>query len=134
MIDRPVDEVFAFFTDPANDRRWRTHVREISAPGPLEPGAVVHQVVEGPGGRGIPADMRVTAWEPGARYAFQVVAGPARPSGDFRFRSVAGGTEVSFALSAQLRGWRRILTRPVQRSMNGEMLALDRAKDLLEGL
>lgn len=133
VINRPLEDVFAFFTDPGNDRRWRPHVREISATGPLAVGAVVRQVVEGPGGRGIPASMEVTALERGARYAFTVVEGPARPSGEFRFRAVPGGTEVAFALSAELGAVRGLLlARPVQRSMEGEMGALDRAKALLE--
>jgi hypothetical protein len=27
VIERPIDDVFAFLTDPANDRSWRTHVK-----------------------------------------------------------------------------------------------------------
>jgi hypothetical protein len=30
-IDRSPDDVFAFFSDPANDQRWRGHVKEIAA-------------------------------------------------------------------------------------------------------
>jgi uncharacterized protein YndB with AHSA1/START domain len=133
LIERPPDEVFAFFADPANDRSWRRHVKEITATGPLRPGSVVHQVVEGPAGRGIPADLEVTAYEPPSRYAFKVTAGPVRPVGEFVFRPVATGTEVTFSLQAELAGLRGLLmSRPVRSSMESEVASLDTAKSLIE--
>jgi hypothetical protein len=90
--------------------------------------------VEGPGGRGIAADIEVTAYERPTRYAFQVVAGPARPRGEFQFAPSSGGTEVRFSLSAEIGGIKKfLLSAPVQRSMDGEMAALDTAKRLIEG-
>jgi len=134
VIHRPADEVFAFFTNPANDRSWRPHVKEIDAAGPPQVGSRIHQVVEGPGGRSIAADIEITSYESPTRYAFQVVAGPARPRGEFRFVPTGSGTEVHFALSAELGGIKKLfLSRPVQRSMDGEVAALDRAKAILEG-
>ena len=133
VIGRPPDQVFAFFASPANDRTWRPHVKEIAAEGPPGVGSRIHQVVEGPMGRGIAADIEVTAYEPPTRYAFQVVAGPARPRGEFRFIETATGTEVHFSLAAELGGIKRfLLAGPVQSSMDGEMAALDKAKALLE--
>jgi uncharacterized protein YndB with AHSA1/START domain len=134
VIERPPDAVFAFFADPANDQRWRSHVKEIRLDGTPGVGRRVHQVVEGPMGRGIAADIEVTAYEPPSRYAFQVVAGPARPRGEFRFAPAGAGTQVTFSLTAELGGWKRLLmSGPVQRSMDGEMAALDRAKAIIEG-
>jgi uncharacterized protein YndB with AHSA1/START domain len=133
VIDRAPDRVFAFFADPANDKAWRPHVKEIAAEGPARAGSRIHQVVEGPGGRGIAADIEVTAYEPPTRYAFQVVAGPARPKGEFRFVPSGDGTEVTFSLAAELGGIKKwLLSGPVQSSMNGEMAALDTAKARLE--
>jgi len=133
VVDRPVDEVFAFFTDPSNDRAWRSHVKEIAAGGPVAVGTRVHQVIKGPGGRGIPADIEVTGYEPSSRYAFRVVAGPVRPVGEFRFTSDNGSTTVSFSLAADLTGMKKlVMSRAVQRSMDGEMQALDRAKAVIE--
>jgi uncharacterized protein YndB with AHSA1/START domain len=133
IVDRPIDEVFAFFADPANDQKWRTHVKEIRAEGPVGAGSRIHQVVAGPGGRGTPADLEVTAYEPPRRYAFAVVAGPARPTGDFQFARAGSGTQVTFALSAELGGLKGIvMSRAVQKSMDGEVAALDEAKRLIE--
>jgi uncharacterized protein YndB with AHSA1/START domain len=133
VINRAIEDVFAFFANPDNDPKWRPHVKEIAATGPVDVGARIHQVVAGPGGRGIPADFEVTEYEPPSRYAFRVVAGPARPVGDFRFTPSGSGTDVTFSLSAELGGLKKLfMAKPVQRSMDGEMTALDTAKALLE--
>lgn len=134
VIARPAAEVFAFFTDPANDPKWRPHVKEIRAEGPPAVGSRIHQVIAGPAGRGIPADLEVTAYEPSTRYAFDVIAGPARPKGEFRFATTAdGGTEVTMSLRAELTGAKKLLmSKPVQRSMDGEVAGLEKAKQLLE--
>jgi uncharacterized protein YndB with AHSA1/START domain len=133
VIDRPPDQVFAFFADPANDRAWRRHVKEIAARGPAGVGATVHQVVDGPGGRGVAADLEITGFDPPARYAFRVTAGPVRPIGEFRFAPSGGGTAVTLSLRADL-GFLKglVLGRPVQASMDGEVAALDQAKALIE--
>lgn len=133
-VDRSVEEVFAFFTDPSNDLKWRPVVKEIASDGPVAEGSRVHQVIKGPGGRGIPADIEITACVPTERYAFKVVAGPVRPVGEYRFAEEDGGTRVSLALTAELTGVKKlILSRPVQRSMDSEVGALDRAKAVIEG-
>jgi uncharacterized membrane protein len=134
VINRPVDEVFCFFTDPANELKWRTHLKEVSAAAPIAVGARVHQLVKGPGGLGIPADIEVTGYELGTRYAFRVVAGPVRPVGEFRFTPDGDSTSVSLSLAADLTAMKKLfLSRPVQSSMHGEMRALDRAKAVIEG-
>ena len=75
----------------------------------------------------------MTAYEPSSRYAFRVIAGPARPVGEFRFTPAEGGTEVSFSLKAELTGIKKLLmSNAVQKSMDGEMASLDKAKALIE--
>jgi uncharacterized protein YndB with AHSA1/START domain len=134
IIDRPIDDVFAFFTTHANDLSWRPLLKEITAEGPPAVGARIHQVIPGPGGRGIVADIEVTAYEPPRRYAFKVVAGPVRPHGEFRLRPAGATTEVTLSLSADLGGLKKlVLSRPVQKSMNGEVAGLDTAKRVIEG-
>ena len=133
VIDRPVDEVFAFFTDPSNDLIWRPQVKEVSAAGRIGVGSRIHQVVKGPGGRGIAADIEVTDYQQAERYTFRVVAGPVRPTGEFRFTADGDATTVSFSLAADLSGLKKaLMSRPVQKSMDGEMRALNQAKAALE--
>lgn len=110
------------------------NVKEIASEGPPTVGSRVHQVIAGPGGRGIPADIEVTAYEPPRHYAFKVTAGPARPTGEFRLAPAGAGTELTFSLSAELTGLKKLfMSGPVQKSMDGEMASLDTAKRLIEG-
>jgi uncharacterized protein YndB with AHSA1/START domain len=134
VIGRSPDAVFAFFTDPNNDPRWRPIVKKIAADGPVRVGSVVHQVVTGPGGRGsFPADYEVTAYEPPSRFAFRVIKGPVRPVGEFRFALAGSGTEVSFSITAELGLITKLfLGKQVQNSMDLDVAALDKAKELIE--
>jgi hypothetical protein len=85
-------------------------------------------------GRGIDADIEITALEQDARYAFRGVAGPLRPVGEYTFRPVEEGTEVTFTLDAPLSGVKKLfMGAAVRKSMAAEMAALDTAKAILEG-
>jgi len=131
-IDRPIADVFAFFADAENDPQWRSAVKEIRRDGALRVGARYHQLVAGPGGRPVPADIEVTGYEPGSSVSFTVIAGPVRPEGSYRFRASGTGTEVTFALRCELTGLKKLMAKPVQASMDAEMANLDTAKRILE--
>ena len=132
-IAAPIETVFAFFTDPSKDPTWRGGVTEMRAEGQPAVGATVHQVIAGPGGRPIGADIRITEYTVPSRYAFATIAGPVRPLGRYTFAEVPSGSLVTFELSVELRGLKKLLMGgPVQKSMDGEMAALDKAKALLE--
>lgn len=133
VINRPVGEVFAFVADGETAPRWRPgvlDVRHLSGDGV---GAVYRQGVRGPAGRRIAADYEVTAIDPDRRITFTAIAGPVRPSGEYRFESTDGGTQVSFALSVELSGWKRLLMgRAVQATMDAEVATLGNLKRVLE--
>lgn len=134
VINRPVDEVFAYFSDVTNDPEWRSHVKEISAHGPLSKGAHVHQkLAAGPFGAAVKADMDVVAYDAPKALAFQVTTGPLKPRIEFSFVPINGGTEVSFSIDAPLTGFKKtVMGKMVEKSMAGEAAALDNAKRILE--
>jgi uncharacterized membrane protein len=132
-IRRPVSEVFAFVADGENAMRWRPGVLDVSRQSGEGPGAIYRQGVKGPGGRRIAADYEVTAFEPDRRIAFRAIAGPVRPTGEYRFSSEGDGATLSLALDATLTGWKRLLMgRAVQSTMDAEVRNLDTLKSILE--
>jgi len=132
-IARPVAEVFAFVADGLNAPRWRPGVMDISLASGTGLGAVYKQGVKGPGGRRIDADYRITAYEPNRRLSFEAIAGPVRPTGQFVFDDANGATRLTFALQAELGGLKKLLMGgAVQKSMNAEVAATERLKEVLE--
>jgi hypothetical protein len=71
--------------DKSNDVPRRTGVPEIAHASGEGVGATYRQLVNGPGGRKIPADFEITHLEPNQRLDFQTIAGPVRPRGTFTF-------------------------------------------------
>jgi uncharacterized membrane protein len=132
-ISRPVAEVFAFVADGLNAPRWRPGVVDIALVSGAGLGAVYKQGVKGPGGRRIDADYRITAYEPNRRLAFEAIAGPVRPTGQFDFDDADGATRLGFALQAALSGIKKLLMGgAVQKTMDAEVAATERLKELLE--
>ena len=132
-VARPVSDVFAYVADLSNARAWRPAVLDVELASGDGLGAVYRQGVKGPGGRRIAADITVTAFEPNRRLAFQTVAGPVRPSGEYRFSETPGGTEVTFSLEVTLTGWKRwLMSRAVQSTMEAEVANLAWLKQVLE--
>jgi uncharacterized membrane protein len=133
VINRPVEEVFSFVADGETAMKWRPGVLDVKHLSGEGVGAVYRQGVKGPGGRRIAADYQVTGFDPNRLIAFKAIAGPVRPSGEYRFEASNGGTQVSFALSAELSGWKKLLMgRAVQSTMEAEMATLENLRRLLE--
>jgi carbon monoxide dehydrogenase subunit G len=133
-IHRPIADVFAFVADGLNGPRWRSGILDIAHASGEGLGAVYRQGVKGPGGRRIDADYEITGWDPPHHLAFRAIAGPVRPTGEYRLAESDGGTAVTFALDAQLAGIKKLLMgRAVQSTMDAEVANLARLKAVLEG-
>ena len=132
VINRPRAEVFRFVANHENDPQWRPGIVDISRASGEGQGAVYRQGVKGPMGRRIPADVEVTAYEENSHVAFRTLAGPVRPEGSYKFEDADGGTRVTFALSANLRGLQKLMAPMVSRSMTSQVGSLENLKRVLE--
>jgi uncharacterized membrane protein len=99
VIKRPVESVFDFVLNGANNRLWRSSVVDIKplSQAPYGVGSRFEQGLKGPTGR-IPGDYEITEVRPNELIQFRVITGPARPTGTYRFRRLDGGTELTFVL------------------------------------
>jgi carbon monoxide dehydrogenase subunit G len=133
-IGRPPADVFAFVADGLNASRWRPGVLDIALTSGSGLGAVYRQGVKGPGGRRIAADYEITGYEPDRSLSFRAIAGPVRPTGDYRLEAVPEGTRITFSLDAELSGIKKLLMGgAVQKSMDAEVASLATLKGVLEG-
>jgi uncharacterized membrane protein len=132
-IRRPAEVVFAYVADGERCPEWRRGVLDIERISGEGVGAVYRQGVAGPLGRRLAADYRITEYEPGRLIEFETTAGPARPRGRYEFMDVPEGTRLTFMLSADLTGLGRLfVSRAVQRTMEAEVQAIERIKQILE--
>ena len=133
VIHRPPADVFAFLADGENGTKWRPGVLDITHASGEGLGATYRQGVKGPGGRRIAADYEITDYQPSHKIAFKAIAGPVRPTGEYVLDVTEDGTKVTFSLDAQLPLLKGLfMGRAVQGSMDAEIAALQRLKQVLE--
>ena len=134
-IHRPVNAVFDFVLDGTTSPLWRPGVVDIQrVPGkPSGVGAVYKQGLKGPGGRRIEGDYEIVECQPNELIKFQVISGPARPTGTYRFETVGDATRVTFMLHYEPKGLARLMDPMITRTMRSEVATLSNLKAYLEG-
>ena len=134
-IHRPVNAVFDFVLDGTTNPLWRPGVVDIQrVPGkPSGVGAVYKQGLKGPGGRRIEGDYEIVECQPNELIKFQVISGPARPTGTYRFETVGDATRVTFMLHYEPKGLARLIDPMITRTMRSEVATLSNLKAYLEG-
>jgi uncharacterized protein YndB with AHSA1/START domain len=133
-VHRPAGAVFDYLADGTHNPEWRSGVLEIERTSPAGgDGATYRQVLSGPGGRRIDGDYLVTVFDPPRRLEFQVIAGPARPTGVFELtETTPGSTVVRFALDLQPTGLMKLMTPMIAKQVRNEVAQLDALKTVLE--
>ncbi len=118
-----------------NNQRWRPAVIDIQQVSgkPAGVGAVYKQGLKGPGGRRIDGDYEIVELRPNELIAFQVIAGPARPTGTYQFEPVGGATRITFTLHFEPKGLARLMDPMITSTMRSEVATLTNLKAYLEG-
>lgn len=133
-INRPPEVVFAYVADGEKCPEWRSGVldiRRVSGDGSV--GTIYKQGVSGPMGRRVDADYEVTVYEPNRRYEFRTTNGLVLPLGRFALEEANGGTRLTLRLNAVMSGiGGLLLSRTVQKTMETEVRAIERMKQVLE--
>jgi hypothetical protein len=96
MIKRPLEDVWAYVIEPANDPVWLGPVIEVrgGAGVPLEVGSEIQQVAQFLGRR-FEVTLVVTEHEPMRRSSVRASASPVPVTGSYTFDPVDGGTRFS---------------------------------------
>ncbi len=131
-IERSPEVVFDFLAQGENNKLWRDGVLDIEHASGSGVGEVWRQGSKGPGGRRVAADYEITQSDRPSRLAFRVVAGPARPEGSYDLAPAGEGTRLKFTLSWEPKGFARLLSSMVQKTMEREVGQLARLKVVLE--
>lgn len=135
VINRPVDEVFAYVTDPRNNATWNAWIIEsvMLDDGPLTVGSEFDSVVAFLGRR-IESHAVITELVPNQRSSIRTTTGPIVATGSRIVEPVAGGTRFTQTLEADVRGAFRgfgeaLVIRAAVRQLEADLQTL---KELLE--
>ena len=133
VINRPIDDVFEFVSDPENVRLWQSGVLESrqTSEGPMGVGATYLEVRQSLGRR-MESNSEVTRYERNAKLGSST-SEPVPFEAEYTFEAAPGGTKLTLAARMELGGLFK-LTEPIlmwlfRADMQG---AFDTLKDILE--
>jgi uncharacterized protein YndB with AHSA1/START domain len=134
VINRPVEEVFAFASNPENIPKWSSMGSEvkITSAGPIGVGTTYRSVLTILGRR-IEVEVEITEYEPNRSFAQKSKSGPFPEENRVTFERVDGGTQVNFTSVAEPGGFFKLaeplLVRMIKRQFEADFANL---KDLME--
>ena len=135
IINRPIEEVFAFVGDQTNAPQWQSGLVEVrrTTDGPLRVGTT-HTFVRNFMGRKMEASNEYVAYEPNKRITIKSTSGPVRVEASYLFEATAKGTKVTGVMEMQTAGLLRLVEPLIAASVRREgKAAAGVLKDLLEG-
>ena len=134
IINRPIEEVFAFVSNSENLPRWRATILEIKKTFEGPPG--VGGAFKGRFtflGRPFEGNLEITAHEPNRTYATKLVAGPFPLEARYTLEPSEGGTRLNFVAEGEPGGFFK-LAEPLVVSLAKRQYEADlhNLKELLE--
>ena len=134
IINRPIEEVFAFIKDMNNHTNWQTGVIEshVTSDGSVEVGSTYRYVTQMLG-RQIQTEGEVITCDLIKGFLYRSTKAPFQITGGYTFEKMNGGTKVTQQLVADIKGFFRlaqpIVVRTTKRNLENNLHTL---KDLLE--
>ena len=134
VINRPIEEVFAFISNPENQPRWRATTLEISRTSsePLGVGSVFKGRFTFLG-RPFEGNLEITAHEPYQQYGSRMVEGPFPLEARYTLEPAESGTHLTLVIEGQPGGFFK-LAEPLVVSLAKRSYESDlhNLKDMLE--
>jgi uncharacterized protein YndB with AHSA1/START domain len=133
-IDRPIDSVFAYVSDPLNFPRWNSAVQTVRKTSVAENGVASTYLMERelPSGRAV-NELEVVASESPREFAIRATAGPTPFLYRYRFAAENGVTIMKLDAQVELPGAAALLPqlarRAVKRGVDDNLATL---KQILE--
>jgi uncharacterized membrane protein len=134
VINRPVADVFAYATNPANEPKWQDGVVEagISLGNEMAVGAEITETRKFMG-RDMVSRLTVTEYEPNKKFAGRVTEGPVPFEVTETFEEMDGGTKVTVHIEGEPGGFFKLAGGMVQKQLESQTAAdFERLKKILE--
>lgn len=134
VIERSVEDVFAYVADQTNAVHWQAGLVEVRRLTDDPPGVGTrHTLVRTFMGRRMTADNEYVAFEPGRRIAFRTTSGPMPLEASYLVEPVAEGTKLTSRIAMEASGFLSLAEPLIAAGLGREMDAAFRElKKLLE--
>lgn len=142
LIERPLEDVFAFVSNPNNETRWHTQILEIRPAAGVQSSGLPNSWTQGSTwtvtagfmGRRMHSDVEVTRFEPNRRIEFTTKTGPVQPIATCLFEPADRGTMFTRRTEIPLKGVFRLMKPLIQRdATKRQERHLENLKRTLEG-
>jgi uncharacterized membrane protein len=106
IINRPIDEVFAFVANFENHPKWESNFQKVKLLSSTPSGVgITYQCDMKLPGQTATSKFEITEYEVNKKIVFEgEPAGPAKPDGSFLFESVPGGTKITLVPQPKFSG------------------------------
>jgi len=106
FINRPLQEVFDFMTNPVNFAQWQSGTKSAkwASEDPVGVGSFFHSVGEMMG-REMKMNLEITQWDPPTVWGVKGASGPMKFEGISKFESKDGGTQVTQTFEGEVGGF-----------------------------
>jgi len=134
IINRPVEQVFAYIINYRNAPRWQRSILEnqVTPEGPAQEGMRVTDVRTFIGYK-IESAYKITELEPNAQVSFESMSGPFPYHGSIFFKPLDNATWLMYELVIEAEGFFKLTGSMLASSMKQEVAtSLDLLKRLLE--
>jgi len=135
VIQKPVQEVFAYSDDPANNKAWQEGLVESkkTSPGPTGVGTQITDVRKFLG-RDMDSKLEVTAYEPNKRVTVKTISGPVKFEITTLYEPAEGGTKVTMMGEGEPGGLFKLAEGAVKKQFENQLQGdLGRLKAVMEG-
>jgi uncharacterized protein YndB with AHSA1/START domain len=134
VVERPIDEVFAYLTDPETAPEWQASALEarLEGSGPMRAGSRVIETRKLLGRR-MESTMEVVEHEPPSRFVIRASSGPVPFTVTNVLSQADGGTRIDAAVEGEPGGFFRLAEPLVARAVERELHnTLATFKDVME--
>jgi carbon monoxide dehydrogenase subunit G len=134
LVDRPIDEVFNFISNPLNMPKWQVMVAKVEQliPGVIGIGSKFN-VKAGMLGRAMDGVMEITEYEPPTKFAFTNRLGPIQMKVAVMLKPVGTGAKITVHAQGNPDGMFKIAEGPMAQQIKIQMeMNLEKLKSILE--
>jgi uncharacterized protein YndB with AHSA1/START domain len=137
-VERPIEEVFAFVSNPLLFPRWNSAVQAVhcTAGEPGEPGSTYSMERDLPQGR-VENDLEILDRKQPSEFAIRTTSGPTPFLYRYRFKANAGSTTIALSAEVELAGFAHLVgplaTRAVKRGVDANFSTLKAILEATEG-